>query len=535
MLGVDRVDTDWLRHQLFYCDPEWSADAPDGFDHWPYFLRQRVTISASPWPPPSPDDGQMLRHSATCDIVTGLTDLDRATAICTSLNRFSAGWAYVVEPSEGRIVAHTSVDCPAQWQLPILRWIDAALISMWHATAVAPALADAVGGEVAVSFPEGAAGARTEPHHLMTYADSLRARPEWVLAPLDRRWADLGQTAAILTGALDRPDDADEGRGFQIPLESMTLTGRMQEQLGLGHGFEARACRAAPADPDTDSDALANALNWLILAGEAPGVAGAWTVAEHGELVFRAFTMDFALEHMLAAGVVEGAPEVLATIALEVASGAAEMPEGLLADAPVQTEPELFQRDPTASELTAMGVLASLWQPSIDAVLTAMDGQVPAGSDRRLLLLPRPHPGSGVEPIVTWGSLDGGDGARLTTLALVGTAEDDARLLVCLQRSPSQPDYRIRAGVARGSSPAPAITDAIAELAWDPPIFVDLTGCPDALLPTVREAFAATAAEATAGSAETLPAEWLDEASSPAAVSAGAAQLRSAWNDVSYD
>ena len=110
MLGVDRVDTDWLRHQLFYCDPEWSADAPDGFDHWPYFLRQRVTISASPWPPPSPDDGQMLRHSATCDIVTGLTDLDRATAICTSLNRFSAGWAYVVEPSEGRIVAPARED-----------------------------------------------------------------------------------------------------------------------------------------------------------------------------------------------------------------------------------------------------------------------------------------------------------------------------------------------------------------------------------------------------------------------------------------
>ena len=53
--------------------------------------------------------------------------------------------------------------------------------------------------------------------------------------------------------------------------------------------------------------------------------------------------------------------------------------------------------------------------------------------------------------------------------------------------------------------------------------------------PADREAFAATAAEATAGSAETLPAEWLDEASSPAAVSAGAAQLRSAWNDVSYD
>ena len=78
-------------------------------------------------------------------------DLDRATAICTSLNRFSAGWAYVVEPSEGRIVAHTSVDCPAQWQLPILRWIDAALISMWHATAVAPALADAAPAWAAAS------------------------------------------------------------------------------------------------------------------------------------------------------------------------------------------------------------------------------------------------------------------------------------------------------------------------------------------------------------------------------------------------
>ena len=114
--------------------------------------------------------------------------------------------------------------------------------------------------------------------------------------------------------------------------------------------------------------------------------------------------MDFALEHMLAAGVVEGAPEVLATIALEVASGAAEMPEGLLADAPCKPEPELFQRDPTASELTAMGVLASLWQPSIDAVLTAMDGQVPAGAIDGCSCFPDPIPAAVWEPIVTWGA-----------------------------------------------------------------------------------------------------------------------------------
>ncbi len=528
--GLTELDAAWLRDELLGCDPEWSADAPGGFDHWPYFLRQRITISPSPFPPPSPEDGDMLRHAATCEVVRGLTDLDRATAVCAALNRYTAGWSYVVEPSEARIVAHTSVDCPTQWQLPILRWIEAALISMWHAAVIAPALADAVGGEVDVSFPPGGAtgGARTQPDDLMGYSDSLRARPEWVLGPADSRWGDLGATAAILAGALDDESSGEsrEARSFELPLETMTLTGRMQDQPGLGHGFEARAILTPPAGDDTEPEALANALNWLVLSGEAPGVAGAWTVAEQGELVFRAFTMDFALEHLLAAEVVDGAPEVLATITLEVAAGAAELPDGLLAEASAPTGAASAERDLTESELAAIGVLAAIWQPSISAVMAAMDGTVPAGSDPRLLLLPRPHPGSGVEPIVTWGVVDGR--THLTTLALVGTADDDARLLVSLRRDPIEPHYGIRAGIRPRSSPAPAIADAIEELLVEPPAFVDLAGCPAELVPTVCEALA----EAS-GAASDDP-EWLQRISDPAAIADGSARLSAIWDAVRF-
>lgn len=472
-----------------------------------------------------------MRHAATCDVVTGLTDLDRATAICAALNRYTAGWAYIVEPSEARIVAHTSVDCPSDWQLPILRWIDAALISMWHAAVIAPALAEAVGGQIDASYPEGAAGVRTEPDELMAYSDSLRSRPEWVTSPGGARWRDIGPTAAILQHALnDDAAQAPAGPGFDLQLDVMTLTGRMQDQPGIGHGFEARAVLTAPAEADTDPNALANALNWLVLAGEAPSVAGAWTVAERGELVFRAFTMDFALDHMVAAEVVDGEAEVLATISLEVAAGAAELPEGLLGDPEAASTPEAGpELEP--SELAALGVLAAIWQPALEAVSTALAGTVPAASDPRLLLLPRPQPGSGVAPIATWGVVDP-RGPELTCLALVGTADDDARLLVALRRSPVDPDFRIRAGVRAGSAPVAAVADAIAELVTRVPDFVDLSGCPAELLPVVADAFRAGVARVAP--AADLPSDWFLQATSDAAIAEHSAALAAAWEGAKY-
>ena len=383
--------TDFLRERTWQVEPEWCELHDDGFSHWPFRLRQRITHEDL-------GDG-FIRWSAATEVAGEIRDLESALSMCHALNRHTAGWSYVVHEQSRTIEAIATAVIQPEWDQPYARWVGAATVGFWHADVIADELARSVRGATHVSHPQDAEQGRDVPDGMFQLVRSERARPEWVFDPIQAHvdLVALGAQVASWVGAeggdsSTRTQVCVDGVDQEILAEAVAagtaprrvppnaryrVTAEFVHREPFGAGFLARILFPLLGGRTVPDAWLANQLA-LDLASQW-SLAGAWSVSENA-VSYEIFVPSFTLRMMRAGSSHEQTLESLLLNVVAGLSGAMSV-----VDSAGQAGPEFapLNEDAPTPDLAAE-LLAVFEQPAMEA-LAGIPNPTPDRADRRWL------------------------------------------------------------------------------------------------------------------------------------------------------
>lgn len=203
-------------------DMDWVEVADGSFTYWQARLAQTTSVAVV-------SEFGDTKWRIRTRIVDDVKDPEIAKEACLALNRYAAGWSFAYNESDRAIEALAAIYAPiVPFPTESLNRIsEVAWLSSWMSDVIAERLAQSVEGKPAFSHPASQDSVRTDFDAYYYYAQTLRARPEWIVDRTSDQFSSPAQIGEQLVTLLEVEADqlsVDEERFIGIELGENGMT-----------------------------------------------------------------------------------------------------------------------------------------------------------------------------------------------------------------------------------------------------------------------------------------------------------------------
>ncbi len=449
-------------------DPDWVEFNDDGFSYWHGRLEQRFTLELL--------EDDVCAWRLDIPLLGSVADAHAAAAAALTLNQFTAGWSFWVDPTDQSLHALAAMTAPLEWNRWTIRFSEAAKLAGWFCEAAVEPLARKLNGIPLFTHPQDKSAPREVPDAVNYYPTAQRERPEWVLDPITGWFPSMEEIARGFGERMEAEEVEADDTTLRIVQADESGEGNVWELIAgfSEHRLLGVSWRSELVLPQIPAEAVPTAALVATKAlWDAPGanLLGSW-IDDEGVLVYRQWCTSSELRNHGRVEDFDGTDDLLWSLTSPAADAAAWG-----ASLPDEADWPTIALDPDTAEDLLSEVFAALLTGSHASFVAARPENSKA--DRSLLWLDR----AGVLLLCGWFNPIG---PTLATLEVATSPLEDRESLVVYSRHPVLPEYRVAAEIGTSEQLQAALEDAVAAMVTvSPPNVVALSGCPEELQPAV--------------------------------------------------